>query len=236
MTRRPLGRTLTETGERNVVRFRYMSDTNGSSSAVSAYDDEAEEETSTSPLWKSQYCTWTHLGDWLSDDCYRANGTGMVLKNGDMRRRKIEALLENGKNKSWVEERKGIFLDTLSKTWTELLEKGVPPGDYLRSGARGLDFGHYDDRFSKKLLADYRLTQDSDFRTRYINGYEFPAVPRFRQDAASWDGFVRSWCESVALDVGKRSPRSLLAKKMIAVAAQSHPDIELEAEEIGNWL
>lgn len=229
-------RGLMETGERNVVRFRYISDTNGGSSAVSADDDEAEDDASTRPLWKSRYCTWTHLGDWLSDDCYRAHGTGMVLKNGDKRRRKIEALRENGENKSWVKERKGIFLETLSKTWVELLEKEVPPGDYLRGAAGGLDLGHYDGQFSKKLLADHRLAQDGDFRTRYINGYEFPAVPRFRQDAASWDGFVRSWCESVALDVGKRSPRSLVAQQMIAVAAQFDPDIELEAEEIGNWL
>ncbi len=225
-------RGLMETGERNVVRFRYISDTNGRSSAVSADDDEAEEEASTSPLWKSRYCTWTHLGDWPSDDCYRAHGTGMVLKNGDKRRSKIEALLENGKNKSWVEARKGIFLDTLSKTWTELLEKEVPPSDYLRGGARGLDSGYYDDQFAKKLLADHRLAQDSDFRTRYINGYEFPTVPRFRQDAASWDEFVRSWCESVALEVSKRSTRSLLAQKMIGVTQSD----ELEAEEIGNWL
>ncbi len=229
-------RGLMEAGERNVVRFRYIDDKDDDGSTLHYEGDEADDDASTSPLWKSRYCTWTHLGDWLSDDCYGAHGTGMVLKNGNKRRSKVEALRENGAKKSWVEERKSIFLNTLSTIWTDLVQMKVLPGDYLRGGPRGLDISHYDDQFSKKLLSDYRLAQDSDFRTRYINGYEFPAVPRFRQDAASWDGFVRSWCESVALEVGKRSPRSLLAQKIMDVAQEFDLDIELEAEEIKNWL
>ncbi len=83
------------------------------------------------------------------------------------------------------------------------------------------------------------MAQDPDFRNRYIDGYDFPAVPRFRQDARSWDGFALSWCESVALEVAKppKSRRSFLVKKVIAVASKSSRDIvDMEAEEIRNWL
>ena len=227
-------RGMMETGERNVVRLRY---TDIGSLAVSVDDDEMEEEASKSPMWKSRYCTWTHLGDWLSDDCYRAYGAGMAVKNGDKRRAKIEELLAKGKDKSWVQERKTIFLDILTKIWTELVEMEEHPAVFLRGGAHGLNCEYYNDRLTKKILADYRLAQDSDFRARYTNGYEFPAVPRFRQDTASGDGFVRSWCESVALEVGKRSTRSLLAQNMIAAAEQSDPDLELvEAGKIRNWV
>ena len=56
---------------------------------------------------------------------------GMALKNGDKRRAKIEELLAKGKDKSWVQERKSIFLDILTKIWTELVEMEVHPGEIV---------------------------------------------------------------------------------------------------------
>jgi hypothetical protein len=160
----------------------------------------------------------------------------MVLKNGDQRRKKIDELLKNGKKKSWIDKRRSVFIDALDNTWIGLREKAVEPSDYLRGGRRELDREHYEDHFAKKIIADYRLAQDGDFRSRYIKGYEFPAVPRFRQDAPSWDGFVRSWCESIALEIGKPSRRSLLAKKLIALLEPSELDTEMGPDEISDWL
>ncbi len=212
-----------------------MRDVENAAADEPAEDDETERDSATTSQWKSRYCIWTHFGDWLSDDCYRAHGAGMVLKNGDNRRAKIDELLAHGKDKDWARLRKTIFLDALSGVWTEL-EKEGHPGDYLKGGPNGIDLAHYDDRFAKKLLTDYRLAPDSDFRARYINGYEFPAMPRFRQDAAPWDGFVRSWCESVALEVAKKASHSLLARTVVAAIEELGIDLELDPEEIRDWL
>jgi hypothetical protein len=202
-------RGLLEAGERNIVRFRYMRDADetGVERASDGYD--IEDDVSTAPQWKSRYCTWTHLGDWLSDECYSAHSDVMVLKNEDARRAKIDELLAKGKDKSWVQERKGIFLGALVGVWDDLAERQVPPDDYLNGGTDGINLGYYNDRFDKKLLTDYRLALDRDFYDRYVYGYEFPAVPRFRQDTESWNNFVRSWCESVALEAvkNKNTPR-----------------------------
>ena len=72
-------------------------------------------------------------------------------------------------------------------------ERQVPPYDYLNGGTDGIDLDYYNGRFDRKLQMDYRLAQDCDFYDRYVNGYDFPAVPRFRQDTRSWNEFVQSW-------------------------------------------
>ena len=123
---------LLEPGERDVVRFRYMRDVEDADVDDTAEDDDTEREAAT-PQWKSRYCVWTHFGDWLSDDCYRMQGAGMVLKNGDNRRAKIEELLKSGKDKDWAQQRKTTFLDALSGAWTGLKKDGQPD-DYLKGG------------------------------------------------------------------------------------------------------
>lgn len=228
-------RGLEEPGARNVVRFRYMRHVEGVDADDHAEDDDTEHEGAAAPQWKARYCTWTHFGDWLSDDCYRAHGADMVLKNGDSRRAKIEELLKYGTKKDWLQERKAVFLDALSDVWIEL-EKEGRPSDYLTGDSHGINRLHYDKHFERKLLTDYQLAQDRDFCARYVNGYEFPGMPKFRQDRASWDGFVRSWCESVALEAGKKAPRSFLAKRVVAAVEKADIDRVLDPEEIGDWL
>lgn len=227
-------RGLLEPGERNVVRFRYMREVEDGSAYELSEDDDHGRTSATTNQWKSRYCVWTHFDDWLSDDCYRAHRADMVLRSGDRRRAKIKELRNCGENKDWEQGRKTIFLQALSDVWTELAKEGRP-NDYLKGGPHGIDREHYGDRFEKKLLTDYRLAQDSDFRARYIDGYEFPAMLRFRQDTVSWDDFVRSWCESVALEAAKRRPSSLLARTLVLIMAELGIE-ELDSAKIYDWL
>ena len=117
-----------------------------------------------------------------------------------------------------------------------ITKNGVSPIEYLNGGKREIDRRHYNERFAKKLLADHRLAQDIDFQNRYVNGYEFPAVPRFRQDAPSWDGFVRSWCESIVLEVSKKSLRSFLAKRFIEITRCVNLGPDWDSEDVRDWL
>lgn len=60
-------------------------------------------------------------------------------------------------------------------------------------------------------------------------------MPRFRQDTVSWDDFVRSWCESVALEAAKRRPSSLLARTLVLIMAELGIE-ELDSAKIYDWL
>ena len=104
----------------------------------------------------------------------------------------VDELLAFGKDKSWVQHRKDNFLSALGGVWDDLAERQVLPYDYLNGGTDGIDLDYYNGRFDRKLQMDYRLAQDRDFYDRYINGYDFPAVPRFRQDTRSWNELVQS--------------------------------------------
>jgi hypothetical protein len=100
-----------------------------------------------------------------------------------------------------------------------------------------LDRAHYTNKFERKLQADLRLAGDHDFHERYVSGYEFVNVPKFRHDANAWQEFVRSWCESVAVETMKPSTRSLVAR---AVRDAIEPDYDkfekLTDEEIRDRL
>jgi hypothetical protein len=161
----------------------------------------------------------------------------MTSKTAPARQAKIAEFLNNGEKNAWKDDRKNKFLDVLDSVWERLLTVPTQPDGYLKGGSRGIDRGHYRVRFEKKLIADFRLAQDADFRTRYIKGYEFPNVPRFRQDTASWDNFIRSWSESVAVEASKKSTRSLLTRAITVVCKKFGVTLaELEPDEIRDWL
>ncbi|NLZ09888.1 MAG: hypothetical protein GX086_00970 [Alcaligenaceae bacterium] len=112
----------------------------------------------------------------------------------------------------------------------------VAPEDYLLADAGKIDTKAYEDLFDKKLGQDMLLANDPEFRARYIDGYEFPDVPRFRQDTAAWESFVRSWCDSVLLEATKSRIGSLVARRVAEVL--KHPIVleELAAKDLANLL
>lgn len=230
---------LIEQGERDVVRFAYMmGDAVGTLPKVEA-----------TPQWKARYCIWTHLGDWVSDDCYRALGDKMNSKSAPLREAKIKELLEHGEDQTWKDKRKEAFLAALDAVWHGLIFAKVSPADYLKGrpptgdsgGSAGrINESYYSEKFDMKLAKDILLAQDEEFFSRYVNGYEFPDVPRFRQDTAAWERFALSWCESIVVESAKGSnSKNLLVKRMRETMLATKKGAVLEdlgRKDILKWL
>ncbi|MEN5302596.1 hypothetical protein [Pseudomonas sp. TWI628] len=221
-------RSFTEKGERNIVRYGYL---NGSEDpALDGSDLEI-------PRWKSRYGVWTHLGDWISYECYRSHRISMKSKASSARNAKVSRLLGQGRDAIWREERIAALLSALEQVWSDLVAADVRPELYLEGLNGKLNPGIYRDRFIQKLEQDLHLAQDSDFRNRYVNGYEFPDMPRFRQDTAAWESFVRSWCESIAVEAAKNRTPSLVARRVRDVLEEKGLSLaELEYGSIASFL
>ncbi|MDD2742789.1 MAG: hypothetical protein PHV02_10965 [Rhodocyclaceae bacterium] len=219
-------RQFAEKTKRNIVRFGYLNNTDAAPT-----DDEDE----TKPMWKSQFAVWTHLGDWTSDQCYRDHANVMKSKTSDERRDKVEELLKNSENETWKAEKRFNFLSALGQVWEDLIFSGVDPKEYLVADAGFLNRLSYEERFDKKLAQDILLANDPEFRSRYIYGYEFPDVPRFRQDTAAWESFVRSWCDSVLLEAAKNRTNSLVTQRIAEVIKSNKMTLEdLSAKELAD--
>jgi hypothetical protein len=196
-------RGLMEHGSRDSVRFLY----------IRLIDLEIGDEGAT-PMWKAKYCNWTHLGDWMSEDCYRQHGSVMKTETHNQRSAKIELLRANGDDLKWQKERADDFLETLSGVWHDLKS----PHEFLDGDKSGPDKQLYSNKFEKKLKADLLRSKDGKFCERYVNGYDFPPVPRFRQDAIAWDAFTQSWCESILVEAQKSAVFSKITKAVLAAA------------------
>lgn len=218
-------RSFTEKGDRDIVRYSYM---NGSDIVV----DEAE-----IPRWKSRYGVWTHLGDWISYECYKSNSTHMKSKASSARQAKISKLLGSAYDPDWRRERIDALLRALAEVWNDLEASGVIPSLYLESQNRKLNSTFYEQRLIQKLEQDLYLAQDEDFKNRYVNGYDFPDVPRFRQDVIAWKRFVYSWCESIAVEAVKNRTPSLVARRIRHAMTREGLNLsDLEPKEIGSFL
>ena len=198
-------RRFSEKGNRDVVRYPYLNELE---------EAPAEETEASKPKWKARYGVWTHLGDWVSDGAYREHQDIMKSQASEARSAKVGELLANKDCSAWKDERRSELLSALSQVWDDLRASGIEPGEYLNGDEQGISFKFYGDRFDQKVSEDILLAQDDDFRKRYINGYEFPDVPRFRQDPSAWESFVRSWCESIAVEAAKTNTLSLMARRI----------------------
>jgi hypothetical protein len=221
-------RSFSEKGERNVVRYPYLT---GSDDAV---QDGSDTEI---PRWKSRYGVWTHLGDWISYECFQSHRKSMKSKASAARDAKVSRLLGQGRDAVWREERIAELLSALVQVWADLVAADVQPGLYLEGLNGKLNPALYRQRFLQKLEQDLQLAQDADFINRYINGYEFPDMPRFRQDNASWESFVRSWCESIAVEAARNRTPSLVARRVRDILEEKGLYLaELEYSSIASFL
>jgi hypothetical protein len=221
-------RSFTEKGDRDIVRYGYM---NGSN------DVPADENEGEIPRWKSRYGVWTHLGDWISYECYQSHKRSMKSKASSARQGKILKLLGSANDVVWRRERIDSLLKALAQVWSDLEAAGVIPGLYLESKSGKLNPAYYEQRLNQKLEQDLHLAQDEDFKNRYINGYDFPDVPRFRQDAIAWERFVLSWCESIAVEAVKKRTPSLVARQIReAMGYEDLKLVDLGPKEIASFL
>jgi len=189
---------LIELGARNVVRYPYI----GQPPIIEESDDDS------SANWKASYCLWTHFGEWLSDDCYYAHRKIMRAKSSPSRQTKVKELLDHAGDKSWKDERRQAFLGALDRIWQGLAAAGINPYEFLEGDSGGINEVAFHNKFDKKIEADICLAHDGDFRNRYVNGYEFPKVPHFRQDTEGWKSFVHSFGESIAVEATRSKPLS----------------------------
>lgn len=202
-----------EKEERNKMRYAYL----GQESITQLEQTENKSNRdSKPPLWKSKFGVWTQFGDWISEDCYKQHKDEMKSGASDRRKSLIGELLKNGSNHKWQTEKTQEFLNKLFKVWYQLRMEGIAK-DYLREDEEEqgtIDSQYYAERLEQKIKQDFALASEPDFEKRYVKGYEFTHVPKFRQDALAWKNFVRSWCESVIVEAAKQQTKSLVTKRI----------------------
>jgi hypothetical protein len=209
-------------GEKNEVRHRY----------VTAPVD--PEDKATNPQWKSKYCVWTHLGEWISEECYQSRKGELVAGAKSKREAAINELIANHADRSWRDNQRSQFITRLQAIWSDLGRIG-PPSDYLE-GDEQLDIGFYQERFDKKVAEDAGLACEPKFKERYVNGYDFTPVPKFRLDTEPWNAFVESWADTIALEADKAIRKSLLVKTLELVFGNVEMLRALTSSEIVNRL
>jgi len=217
---------FTEQGERDVVRYGYVND-----------DAAAAEQEQEQLHWKASFSVWTHLGDWVSDECYRANWKIMRSKAADAREAKVAMIVSGHADEDWQAERVETLVKALEQVWDGLQRAQIPPQRYLMELNGKLNPGPYKAQFLQKLKQDFNLAQDQDFKSRYIQGYEFPDMPRFRQDNTAWELFVHSWCESVSVEASKGRTSSWLVRRLKRIVELEGQELEeMSVAKIGSYL
>ena len=146
---------LIQEGARNVVRYPYFSQL----VPEHELDDDAVVQ------WKARYCVWTHLRDWLSEECYNEKRDLMVSKAKPERQARIQELLDKGNDPDWRNEQKDLFLGAMNRVWEELSKTTDPPSDYLKGNNQGIDRSHYGAHFERKVTADSCWRKTSAFVT-----------------------------------------------------------------------
>ncbi|WP_262030720.1 hypothetical protein [Microvirga sp. Mcv34] len=192
------------------------------------------EDKSANPLWRSKYCVWTHFGYWVSEECYKQRKGEFVAGAKAKREAAINELLANYSDKTWKDSRRSQFIMRLQTIWSALEELG-PPSDYLE-GDEQLDIAFYCERFDKKVAEDARLAREPKFKERYVNGYDFPPVPKFRPDTDPWNAFLESWADTIALEADQSKKNSQLVKTLEYVLGDVERLRDLSSSEIVNWL
>lgn len=198
-------RGLMQQGGRNVVRYPYVGDT------LIEEDDDDDNSISN---WKARFSVWTQFGDWISEECFKSHHSSMHSNAAPRRKARLAELVEHSQDSKWKLKQRDEFTNTIKGVWNDLKSIKENPMDYLKSSRGSIDLGYYIERFEKKLAGDLLLASDEEFCSRYVSGYDFPGVPKFRQDTAAWDSFVQSWCQSIVVEAGKTSSQSLIFKSI----------------------
>ncbi len=145
--------------------------------------------------WRRQLFVWTHLGDWCSEECHMVNRNKFKRRGYDHRCAQIRSL-EKLKDSAAQENARRAFLDAVSELWERL---GNTASSFLE-GEASLDRACYEEMFDERVTRDLVLIKDSEFKHRYLTGYELTQVPRFRADISGWKEFLKSMTRQLCLD------------------------------------
>ena len=227
---------LIPVGARDLVRYPYVGQ------QVAADDGVPQAVNPRAVKWKTRYCVWTRLGEWVSDDCYDHHKDIMIAKSSPSRNAKVTQLLAHQDDTKWKSRRKRAFLATIVRVWNGLRSADYSAADYLPSNAARLDRNIVSNRLGEKIETDLCLARIPDFVHRYVAGYDSPELPRFRQDTRAWDSFVDSWGESIVLEAakpitwieGNQGPRGSLVTWAIGVALKEVKGFDLKEMTAGD--
>lgn len=220
-------RRLIELGERRIVRYPYLGEV-----------EPPEEDEAVAHQWGARFGVWSRLGTWMSESCHEANRRQFTSKASARRRAKLLELLKRGEDAAWQAERKADFLSALEGVWDDLGARSLAdPRDYLEARRGVLNRAFYQERFDAKLASDLSMARDEDFVERYVSGYDFPQVPKFRQDQESWEAFALSVCTSISIEAPKNRTVSRITKAVRSAATLCEVDLEgLKDSEVLTWV
>ncbi len=199
-----------------------------------AHDDgqgPAEEPDGETGNWRRRLFVWTHLGDWCSEACYRANGIKFKRRGYEGRVAQIRAL-EGLDDAAALGNARQAFLDAVSGLWDRL---GSAAGSFLEGGA-SLDRTHYARVFDERVARDLELIEDLEFKRRYLTGYELAQVPRFRTDISGWNEFLESMTRQLCLDDARGGRSQSLFLKAVRESVQAIGADSSVLEESGSLL
>jgi hypothetical protein len=170
------------------------------------------------PHWRASYFLESWLGFWTSDSCFRANAPQFRL--GPRVREQREETLgtiklsDEGARWEWCK----AFIECIHNLLGELRKAGRDPGRYLRMCRNDIEKQHYERNAWRQLCSHYERANDPVFQQRYIAGYQFFPVPRFRGTEAvsggSFDDFLVGLCETVVNALNRRNDTNRLVKRL----------------------
>lgn len=166
--------------------------------------------------WRRRLFVWTHLGEWCSEACYKAN-SGTFRRRGYEGRLALVKVLEGLDDPVALELARNAFTDALAGLWERLQEDAAS----FLEGSANLDREYYARAFNDRVTRDLELIGDPEFRLRYLTGYELAQVPRFRTDVRGWSDFLGSMTRELCLDNARGRSQSWF---LHAVRASLHSD------------
>jgi hypothetical protein len=175
--------------------------------------------------WRRRYFTWTQLGDWCSELCFKELQAMFVRRGHEKREAAVSALLTLREKSHWKTIQES-FIAAIERLWS-LYGDDAPT--YLAGNKYGPDKRYYCAELDKKVIRDLAWAQDEEFSNRYIRGYELVEVPRFRADETGWGDFALSFCRQLLLDGLKSRRNAWLARTLYDACLE----IEIDVEEFG---
>lgn len=200
------------------VRHRYIDD----GSRLGEFGEEVEIHDTGN--WRRRLFTWTHLGEWCSDECYVAHRSRFRRRNHERRQAALGQLraLADSSTRAFARD---SFLVKMDRLWSVFGENAP---DILR-GKGEVDHRHYGKIFDGRVERDLELIEDEEFERRYVDGFEFVPVPRFRDDVVGWRHFVDSLGRQLALDETRgRSQSQLLSAIREVIQASDEDEVTLQ--------